>query len=205
MSLETISQISGPISNVLLGAVFAVGYYIIIRLYRQTLDETREQRLSGGRPQVIVQADYDRLPEIGVTVRNVSGGAAREISFEFSNPIENSEGYVISDLPYFKEGLDFLEPGGEITCYWDSLDNLIPMFKENKYEGGIAATVRYESIAGESYTSRWKINPLLFEGYQKSSHKSMEDLVEVLEKLSTDIERLLEHQEEARKRGVPDA
>lgn len=64
MDLQTLSAIASPLSNVLLGLVFAVGYYLIIRLYRETVGEMREERLSGGRPQVIVQADYSRLPEV---------------------------------------------------------------------------------------------------------------------------------------------
>jgi hypothetical protein len=46
-------------------------------------------------------------------------------------PIESSNGFVLSDLPYFKYGLDFLPPNGEITCYWDELDSLLP-FLESK-------------------------------------------------------------------------
>jgi hypothetical protein len=32
-------------------------------------------------------------------------------------PIKSSNGFVVSDLPCFKYGLDFLPPHGEITCY----------------------------------------------------------------------------------------
>jgi hypothetical protein len=73
----------------------------------------REERLSGGRPQVIVDDSYNRLPEVDIVVRNVKGGAAKDISFEFSAPVESSDGTVISDLTYFKEGMDFLAPDGE--------------------------------------------------------------------------------------------
>jgi len=37
-------------------------------------------------------------------------------------PIESSNGFVISDLPYFKGGMDFLPPDGEISTYWDHLE-----------------------------------------------------------------------------------
>jgi hypothetical protein len=84
-----------------------------------------------GRPLVIVQEDYESLPELDVAMRNVSEGAARDIEFEFSVPIKSSNGFVVSDLPYFKYGLDFLPPHGEITCYWDELDSLLP-FLESK-------------------------------------------------------------------------
>jgi hypothetical protein len=190
MSLQVISQISGPISNVLLGLVFGVGYYIIIKLYRQTVDEMKELRLSGGRPQVIVQADYKRLPEVELVVRNVSSGAARDIKFDFSYEIKSSDGYVISNLPYFKYGLDFLEPGGQISCYWDSLEELIPRLKREGIDEGITVHTTYKSLAGTSYDSSWIVNPLLFDGYRDSSHKGMEELVKTVERISVDIEKM---------------
>ena len=63
-----------------------------------------------GRPQVIEDGDYDSLPEVNIVVRNVSEGAARNITFEFSASVESSNGFVISDLPYFKQSMDFLPP-----------------------------------------------------------------------------------------------
>ncbi len=52
-----------------------------------------------------------------MAIRNVSEGAARNITFEFSSPLENSSGFAISDMPYFRDGLAFLPPRGELTCY----------------------------------------------------------------------------------------
>ncbi len=190
MSFQVISQISGPISNVLLALVFAVGYYIMIKMYRETVNEMKEDRLSGGRPQVIVQANYKRLPQIELVVRNVSSGAAKDISFDFSHDIESSDGYVVTDIPYLKYGLDFLEPGGEITSYWDSLEEIIPRFKEAGIDEGITVTTRYKSLSGTPYTSSWKVNPLLFEGYRDSPHKGTEDLAKAAEKISENIERI---------------
>ena len=83
-----------------------------------------------GRPQVIVDDDYSRLPEVDISIRNISEGAAKEISFEFSAPIESSDGRVISKLAYFQDGLSFLTPGKEITCHWGHLDTLLPFLKE---------------------------------------------------------------------------
>ena len=188
MSLEVFSQIAGPVSNFLLGLVFAVGYYLIIRLYGETLKEMREERLSGGRPQVIVQADYNHLPEVELTVRNVAGGAAKEIAFEFSHDVESSDGFVVTELPYFQYGLDFLEPGGEISCYWDSLEEIIPRLREQGLDDGILVTTRYKSLGGTPYTSSWRLNPLLFEGYRDTPRKGMEDLVEAVEKLQKHAE-----------------
>ena len=194
MDLQTLSTISAPLSNVLLGLVFAVGYYISFKLYKQSISEMQESRLSGGRPQVIVQAEYSRLPEVELAVRNVAGGAAKDIKFEFSHSVESSDGYVVTNLPYFKYGLDFLEPGGEITCYWDSLEEIIPGLRRRGLDEGIVVTTSYKSLGGTPYTSTWRINPLLFEGYRDSPHKGMEDLVEAVEKLQRDVQRAANHE-----------
>ena len=191
MDLQTLSAIASPLSNVLLGLIFAIGYYISFKLYRQSISEMQESRLSGGRPQVIVQADYKRLPEVELVVRNVANGAAKDIEFEFSNAIESSDGYVVSDLRYFREGLDFMEPGGEIKCHWDSLEDLLPVLKQRDLEDGVIVTVSYKSLAGTKYTDTWRINPLLFEGYRDSSYKGMEELVETVEEIQRDLRELI--------------
>ena len=99
-----IAQIVTAVTTVFYAAVFAIGY-LIVRGNRKTLMEMREERLSGGRPQVIVEMGLLNLPYVELVVRNVSGGAARDITFEFSGSIEDSSGFVISELRYLKEGI----------------------------------------------------------------------------------------------------
>jgi len=55
-------------------------------------------------------------------------------------PIESSNGFVVSDLPYFKYGLDFLPPNGEITCYWDELNSLLPFLEAKNLQNCIHVT-----------------------------------------------------------------
>src|SRR3712207_8566139 len=62
--------------------------------------EMREERHSGGRPQIIVETSLLNLPIVDFVVRNVSGGAAKDITLELSGPIEDSSGFAISDLRY---------------------------------------------------------------------------------------------------------
>jgi len=123
----------------------------------------REQRISGGRPQVILQARYDRLPMVDLVVRNFGGGVAKEITFASSCPIEDSTGFVLSELPYLKEGMSFLGPGEEAACVWDDLENLLSSLRDKGHKRGILVKVRCEDLAGESYESEWRINPLIYE------------------------------------------
>jgi hypothetical protein len=159
-----VAQIVTAITTVFYAAVFAIGYYLIIRGNRQTLREMRQERLSGGRPQVIVEMGLLNLPIVEFVVRNVSGGAAQDITFEISDPIEDSSGFVLSDLRYLKEGVPFLGPGEKIRCLWDHIDRLAPYFHEKGLREGIAVKVSYKDLTGEVYATEWRINPLLYEG-----------------------------------------
>ena len=134
-TLTNIAQVASPILQAVFIAVIGLGYYYQWRVSRKSLDEMREERVSGGRPQVIVDDDYGSLPEVNIAVRNVSSGPAKDITFEFSAPIESSGGFVVSDLPYFKDGLNFLAPDGQVTCYWDRLENLLPFLEEKGLQG----------------------------------------------------------------------
>jgi hypothetical protein len=113
----TIIQIAQGVSNIFSVIVIALGYYALVRVTRKSVEEMRTQRLAGGRPTVIVADNYQNLPEIDIVIRNMVGGPAKDITFEFSAPVEDSSGYVISDLPIFKNGLDFLAPNGELAVY----------------------------------------------------------------------------------------
>jgi hypothetical protein len=156
-----------------------------------------EARVAGGRPQIIVEADYSRLPMVDVVVRNVGGGAARDIEFEFSSPMVSSTGFVLSDLNYFRAGMNFLETGAEVRSYWDTFGDLESTLRQSGTERGIAVTVRYLDLAGASYEDVWAINLLLYEGETITGYKGMNDLVEVARRTSDNVDALTRSQSAA--------
>ena len=184
MDIVTLAQVITSVTNLLFVIVLALGYYFTWRVSQTTLQEMRAQRTAMGRPLVIVEEDYESLPELDVAIRNVSEGAARDIEFEFSVPIESSNGFVVSDLPYFKYGLDFLPPKGEITCYWDELDSLLPFLESKDLQNGIHVVVRYKDLSGESYRSQWRLNPFLYKDTRLVRRKGLVDLVNAVERLA---------------------
>jgi hypothetical protein len=174
VDIVTLAQVITSATNLLFVIVLAAGYYFTWRVSQTTLEEMRAQRTAMGRPLVIVQEDYESLPE----------PAARDIVFEFSEPIESSNGFVVSELPYFKYGLDFLPPNGEITCYWDELDSLLPFLESKELRSGIHVTVRYKDLTGDSYQSQWRLNPFLYKDTRLVRRKGMGDLVKAVESLN---------------------
>ncbi len=189
MSISAMAQIGSAATNLIFVIVIAIGYFLMIRLYRQMvkvygrMTQLMEERsTSMGRPLVIVYEDPDKLLNIDLVIQNVGPGPAKDISFEFSAPIESSDGFVLSDLPIFRKGITSLAPGTKVTCYWDNLANLLSDPQtENEVDQHIEVTTRYKDLAEASYETTWDIQPSVYKGVRNLDHKSMTDLVDAVE------------------------
>lgn len=184
--MQTIISDVASVANVINVFVLAAGYYMLVRLYRNWFHEIKRERIAGGRPQVVIALDRSHLPDIGLVVRNVTDAPAKEVSFDFSVPVESPDGFVLSDLPFFRKGLPFLDSGESIACSWGSLRSLVPMLKEKGLENGVSVTVKYKDLAEESFEAEWTINPLLFDAPRIQSYKGMNALVDAVERISGD-------------------
>jgi hypothetical protein len=138
---------------------------------RETVDEMRQSRIDQERPQVIVETDFSKPPFAYVVVRNIGKGAAKDISFDFSAPLESPES-IRPDIPvgpvneqrYFAEGMDFLAPSAERSCLWGSMITLKPLLESKGLQDGITVTCKYRSLLGEEYAPKYVLNPLLESG-----------------------------------------
>jgi hypothetical protein len=78
--------------------------------------QARKARDDTDRPQIIVDADYTGPFTTNIVVRN--------ITFEFSAPLESTSGYDITELPYFKHVINFMAPAdgpaSRVGILWDS-------------------------------------------------------------------------------------
>lgn len=188
MSTATIAQIVTAAGTLAYLVVFGILYYLLVKLYREMLVETRAGRRAQERPQILVEADYTRLPDVDLVIRNIGHGAAKNISFEFSSHVEDSEGFVVTDLQYFKRGLGFLAPDSEVRVYWDTLGNVTKMLKEKGFEDGI--TAHYNDLDGMPYADRWTFDPLLYEDGHSTRQSNMDDLVEAVREISGKLDNL---------------
>jgi hypothetical protein len=143
--------------------------------------EARKARDDQDRPQIIVGADYTRRFTTNIVVRNIGHGMAKNITFESSAPIETTSGEDITELPYFKHGVNCMAPQTDIASVWDSYQNVVKNLRAKELPEGITVTSRYEDHNGEYYETAWTINPLLLEGSGYSEYKGYEDEVQVLE------------------------
>jgi hypothetical protein len=152
--------------------------------------EARKARDDQDRPQIIVDADYTGRFTTNIVVRNIGHGMAKNITFEFSAPIETTSGEDITELPYFKHGINFMAPQTDIASVWDSYQNVVQNLRAKGLMEGITITSRYEDRNGESYETAWTINPLLLEGSGYLEYKGYEDEVQALEDQARALERI---------------
>ena len=177
----TIAQVANPFIQTVFIVIIGLGYYFTIKTLRGQVQEAYQARTTGGRPLIIVTEDYENLPTINLVVQNVGHGPAKNILFEFSSPVQSSDGFVLSDLAFFEEGITSLAPGGRIVCYWDELENLENMFQEGQLQRGIEVRVNYQDITGGSYSHSWEIDPLLYQGLRTIGYRDVSDLVDIVE------------------------
>ncbi len=104
--------------------------------------------------------------------------------------MESSGGFVVYYLPYFRDGLDFLVPGGEIYAYWDHLDSLLPFLREKGLEKGISVITRYKDLGGKSYATEWLLKLFIYEDHRYVRHSGMDDLISRLEGLEEAVRHL---------------
>jgi hypothetical protein len=184
MDLLTIAQIANPILQLIFIVVIGLGYYFSVRSTQRLVQEmTEEHQAGGGRPLITVSEDYGTLPNLNIIVTNTGGGPAKNISFEFSDQIVSSDGFVLSDLPYFQEGLPSLAAGASIACYWDTLENLLPLIKEGNIASDITVTVRYQDLNQRAYEHQWEVSARLYEGVRIVDYQGMTNLVDVVEQI----------------------
>ena len=157
--------------------------------------EARKARDDQDRPQIIVDADDTGRFTTNIVVRNIGHGTAKNITFGFSAPLESTSGYDITELPYFRNGINFMAPQTDLPAVWDSYQDVVQNLREKGLAEGITITSKYEDRQGERYETEWTINPLLLEGSGYSDYKGYEDEVQAqedqaraLEKISEDIE-----------------
>jgi hypothetical protein len=152
--------------------------------------EARRARDDEDRPQIIVDADYTGRFTTNIVVRNIGHGTAKNITFEFSAPLQSTSGYDINELPYFRNGINFMAPQTDLPAVWDSYQNVVRNLREKGLTDGITITSHYEDRQGERYETAWTINPLLLEGSGYSDYKGYEDEVQALQDQARALETI---------------
>jgi hypothetical protein len=116
--------------------------------------EARKARDDEDRPQIIVDADYTGRFTTNIVVRNIGHGIARNITFEFSAPLQSTSGHDITELPYFRNGINFMAPQTDLPADWDSYQNVVRNLREKGLTEGITIVSKYEDRQGGTLRDR---------------------------------------------------
>ena len=160
--------------------------------------QARMARDDTDRPQIIVDADYTGRFTTNIVVRNIGNGMAKNITFEFSAPLECTNGMDVTEMPYFKHGINFMAPQTDLPSVWDSYQNVVQNLRDKGLTQGVTITSKYQGRNGDSYETEWTINPLLLEGSGYSEYKGYEDEVQALEDQARALEKSSEDSKEVR-------
>jgi hypothetical protein len=165
--------------------------------------QARNARNDEDRPQIIVDADYTGRFTTNIVVRNIGHGVAKNITFGFSAPLQSTGGQDITELPYLRNGINFMAPQTSLPAVWDSYHNVVQNLRAKGLTKGITITSYYEDRQGERYETEWTINPLLLEGSGYSDYKGYEDEVQALQDQARALEHISEELKELKETMPP--
>jgi len=195
----------------------------MVEVNRATLEEMQADREERMRPRVRVDIDYDHQPWLYVVVRNLGGGAASSVHFDFrpelvtpasASPVGEGEIPLSQGLPMFTRSIDFLPAGAEILVWWGSAELIVGYFYEQKLERrGINIEIFYHSLDRQHfYEEQCNINPVdmypALQFHPPSLSRLVNPVVNAVEKLEKAIDHhgyvkiktATERNREARKR-----
>jgi len=86
----------------LVSLVVAVSTFENIRLTRKTVEEMKATRISQTRPHVIVDLELENFLMF-LALRNIGNGVARDVVLDFDPSLGNSQGMVVSEMPYSRK------------------------------------------------------------------------------------------------------
>lgn len=120
-------------------AVFGVLYYKLLNLCQETLHEMREQRVAAGRGRksslaLTTGASPRWTSSSRTSARGRPGKSPSSSRAAWRAPAGS---FALSELPYFRRGIDFLGLRADIRCYRDNLEVPIPALGERGIEDGI--------------------------------------------------------------------
>jgi hypothetical protein len=116
------------------------------------------------------------LPSIDLVVRNTSGSSARDTTFEFSAHVEDSKWFVVSDLPYLKQGVNSSDPAATSPASGTTSNHSWPR-SERRTRRGHPGDGAIPDLTGMSCEMRWMSNPLHYEGNRHVPREGLGDVV----------------------------
>ena len=177
--------------------------FLNVHLTKKSIDEMRATRISQTRPYIIVDFDIrEGTHVIDLVIRNLGKGVAKEPKFTFDPPLRDSRGRILSEMPIFKGKLDFVPPDKEIRQVFDSA---ISYFGATpRLPTTFAVSISYFDEKKESeYSDSMNLDLSIYEGLVHIKKKGMNDLVRQMEKIVSELRKVVRSSREKKRGGKP--
>ena len=70
---------------------------------------------------------------------------------------------------------------------------LAPFLRKQELYNGVTITSRYKLLGGEQYETEWTVNPLLTAGTLYTSEVGIQDLVEAVDQLASNLNQVVSY------------
>lgn len=145
---------------VLFSGVVALSTVAYSILTWRLVNETRRMRVAQTEPMITINYHSRResVHDIDLRIRNVGGGPAMEIQFEVEPDFKFLSGSMLSEIGLFKNGLNYLEPGGERRFF------LTRLVGKPQVDLPFEIIATYRGTIGDEKTDRFTIDFSEMEG-----------------------------------------
>jgi len=162
--------------------------YQHVNATRETVSEMKAAREVQERPYIIVDVETPRGWIIAVKAENVGNGAAKDVRFKFDPPMVSSQGYNLSEVGLFKQGLDFFPAGKQISTFFDSAP---AYFKDDTRPVVFDVAISYaDATEDRKYESTIRLDLSAYKELRFLGEKGMRELVEEIGRLRDEIGRI---------------
>lgn len=153
---------------------------VLALLTSQMVREMKQAREEERRPYVYVDFLFD-ANIIFLTIKNAGRNGAKNIKFNFSEPLISSDKRKISEIKLFKDGIDFLPPDKEIKTWFD----MAPSFYKSGLPTSYEVEVIYKDVVSNKwYSEKFRLDLETYKGITYVDRKTIHHAVEQLKSIN---------------------
>ncbi len=149
--METIIGVIASIIGLITGGatvVLAVITWRYVRLTREILEENRLMRLDGQKPEIAIylRSHQAHIVLLYLRVENIGTGVAHDLQFTTDLSFSADGETRLEDVRFLKDGINYLQPGGNRDCFLSSVIN-----RPDLFETSLEISVTYKDSMNKEY------------------------------------------------------
>ncbi|ETA67627.1 hypothetical protein MettiDRAFT_1054 [Methanolobus tindarius DSM 2278] len=175
--------------TLLFTAVVALTTVVYAILTWKLVSETIKMRKVQTEPHISIsiQPREEKFGLIDMIVQNIGLGPAYDVKFDISSDFDIIAGHKLSDIGFFKNGLQYFAPNQKIKFFMASA------YQKNyndTLKTKIQITATYSNASGTRYSSPYSINFSELEGLISAGESPIYEIAKSLDKINSNIDRI---------------